>query len=327
MKGDKLTSFEDLGRALDLPAVDHSLLNTRVQTRKRAAKGPADASRAGRKVQEWLIPVLAQNFRDNLARGSATAAPRGLEQVIRRLSPEQYAVLVTRVILNQLYRPAIGAGRKKQRGHPTPAVELRFVFGPPPARRAGICRPRQRRRNAKTHPRQGTPLPEAWNHSKRANLAAKRSALGKLKGMDLGKFRTLDWTNRECARAGDWLLVVTRDDLLVEDGCGAIDLASDLRDAIDELAEALVFSHPVYMPMLTRPPDWTSWRTNYDKHISATFVRARDPETEAAIKAAFDDGSVYAACGGHQRAATCAAQGQRRHDPAAGKVRRRRISA
>jgi hypothetical protein len=71
------------------------------QTRRRAAKGPTDVSAAGRQVQALLIPVLAQNFRDALAKDSAKVAPRGLEQVLRRLSPEQYAALALRVILNQ----------------------------------------------------------------------------------------------------------------------------------------------------------------------------------------------------------------------------------
>jgi DNA-directed RNA polymerase len=46
------------------------------------------------------------------------------------------------------------------------------------------------------------------------------------------------------------------------------------------------------MPALTTPLDWTSWRTRYDGYISATFVKTSDPETEAAIKAAFDNGSI-----------------------------------
>jgi hypothetical protein len=98
-------------------------LDTLARTRERAGKGPVADSRAGRQLQARIIPVLAENFRNAMEVGSVP--PRGMEQVLRRLSPEQYAAIVLRVLLNQVYRPHVGAEqiKKKKRGL-KPPVEL-----------------------------------------------------------------------------------------------------------------------------------------------------------------------------------------------------------
>jgi hypothetical protein len=65
-----------------------------------------------------------------------------------------------------------------------------------------------------------------------------------------------------------------------------------VRAAFNELAEDLVFTHPLYMPSLVQPPDWTEWRTEYEGRINATFVKTNDPQTEAEITRAIDNRSI-----------------------------------
>src|SRR5262249_41502150 len=63
--------------------------------------------------------------------------------------------------------------------------------------------------------------------------------------------------------------------------------------AVEELREELAFARPYYLPHDKPPPDWIDWRTEYgDNRVSATFVRDEHPDTVAAVKAAFADGSI-----------------------------------
>jgi hypothetical protein len=127
--------------------------------------------------------------------------------------------------------------------------------------------------------------------SKKKGITPKQAA--QAKHIALGKFRRVDWTNKECAQAGDWLIAITHlNDLFVEDGRGGLEIASEVRVAFDEFAEDLVFKQPLYMPSLTEPAPWTSWRTEYDGRISATFVSTNHPKTIEAVKAAFADDSI-----------------------------------
>ena len=80
-----------------------------------------------------------------------------------------------------------------------------------------------------------------------------------------GKFRTIEWSNAECAQAGDTLLhLALLHSMLEEDGKGGLVLVGEIRAAYDELAEMLIFDDPLYAPSLVEPPPWTSWRTTYD---------------------------------------------------------------
>src|SRR5262245_18921960 len=111
-----MKSFAEL-----IPAV----LDTRTRTREREGRGPAADSLAGRRLQAQIIPVLAENFRKALKAGSEWAPPRGLEQVLRRLKPDQYAALAVRVLLNQVY----GRPQKRSRRALKPSIELRRRLG------------------------------------------------------------------------------------------------------------------------------------------------------------------------------------------------------
>jgi DNA-directed RNA polymerase len=111
----------------------------------------------------------------------------------------------------------------------------------------------------------------------------KHAALGRL------KFRRVDWTRAECAQVGDWLW-----DALAEMSCFDKDergfpcFHADHKAAMGKLAEEVLYDHPLYKPKLTEPPAWTSWRVECPGDIAATFVKANDPETVEAIKAAFE---------------------------------------
>jgi hypothetical protein len=115
---------------------------------------------------------------------------------------------------------------------------------------------------------------------------SKHAALARL------KFRRVDWTN-ECARVGDWLW-----DCLAEMACFDTDargfpcFRADHKAALDKLAEAVLFDHPLYKPKLFEPPAWADWRVECLGDIGATFVKTNDPETIQAIKAAFAEAAA-----------------------------------
>src|SRR5262245_32565304 len=199
------------------------------ETRRRAGKGPFADSLAGRELQKRLISVLASNYRKKVF-----PPPRGLEQVLRRLKPDQYALIALRTLLNRVY------GRKDD--------DLSGLK-PPVALRLSL----------------GRVLRDELEFV--GLLAAKKYVRARRPGMArrvaLEKFRRLEWTNAECARAGDWLIKVTNlDDLIIERG-DRLEIDPEIKAAFDGLAEDLVFTHPLYVPMLSPPSDWTGWRINY----------------------------------------------------------------
>jgi hypothetical protein len=173
------------------------LLNTKARTRDRFGKGPFSTQQIGREaLRLWVLP-LAEYLQTK-------TPPKGLEQVLRGLKPEQLAYLALRAILDRIYA---GWGLRKRRG------ELEF---------AGLLAAKK------------------WVKAARNKHAA------------LGKFRRIDWTNRECAQAGDWLWACLADlDCFDEDERGFPKIAEDHKAALDALAEELVFKHPLYMPLLT----------------------------------------------------------------------------
>jgi hypothetical protein len=264
------------------------ILDTRAQTREWFERGPFSTAPIGRELLKRIIPALADNIRAAIEAGSDTAPPRGLEQVLRLTNPEELAFMALRTLLNQAYAER-GLGpdrdaRKRKRKRKNP-----------PKNRAMAFRLELGRILRDELEFAGLLAAKKWvlakgRPSQKEGISAQDAA--QAKHAALAKFRRIDWTNKECAQAGDWLIGVTDlKDLFVIDGDG-IRIVDELAAAIDELAEDLVFKHPLYMPLLTEPPPWTSWHTEYDDKISATFVKTNDPETVEAVKAAFADGSV-----------------------------------
>src|SRR5262245_6263838 len=118
--GENVKSFEELGRALGRSG-DDLVPDTRTETRRKASKGPFADSIAGRELLARLIPVLAANYRKAVSR-----PPRGLERVLRRLKPEQYALIALRTLLNRVYARR---DRKDDLDGLKPPVALRLSLG------------------------------------------------------------------------------------------------------------------------------------------------------------------------------------------------------
>jgi DNA-directed RNA polymerase len=195
--------------------------------------------------------------------------PRGLEQVLRGLTPEQLAYLGLRAILDRIHA---GWNLRKRNG------KLRKVKSNPNM----LFRLELGRMVRNELEFAGLLAAQKWVKAARNKHAA------------LGKFRRIDWTDAECAKVGDWLWDCLAElDCFDEDERGFPKFADDHKAALDDLAEKLVFTHPLYMPLLREPPAWTAWRVDHDDRISAVFVKTKgDLETEAAIRAAFADGSI-----------------------------------
>lgn len=236
------------------------VLNTQARTRERFERGPFSTQEVGlAALREW-VPPLAKY----LQKGKP---PKDFEY-IRSLKPEQLAFLALRAISDRIHA---GWNLRKRDGtlrKGTPGMRFRLELG-----RA------------------------VRDELEFAGLLAadkKRVKASRNKHAALGKFRSVDWTDREHAQVGDWLWAALDEvSCFDKDEWGYPKIADDHKAALDALAEELVFKHPLYMPLPSEPPPWTSWRVEYDDRISATFVQAKgDRETEKAIVAAFEDGSI-----------------------------------
>jgi len=183
--------------------------------------------------------------------------PRGLEQVLGGLSHRQLAAMALRSILDRIH-----AGWDTEAKNPAGLFTLEL---------GRVVR----------------------NELEFAGLlAAKRWVKAGNKHARLGKFRRVDWTNKECARCGDWLWDALAElPCFDEDERGLPCIQAEHKAAIDAFAEAHLFDHPLYRPSLTAPDPWTGYRMPR-AGIETAFVAARDPETVKALEAAFADGSI-----------------------------------
>lgn len=264
------------------------ILDTQAQTRVRFEKGSFTTTPIGRELLKRIIPALADNIRAANEAGSDTAPPRGLEQVLRLKNPEELALMALRTLLNQAYderglgpnRDAKKRKKKRKNAPKNPEMVLRLEIG-------RILRDELEFA--------GLLAAKNWvlatgRSSRKRGISAADAA--RAKHAALAKFRRVDWTNKECAQAGDWLIEISDlKDLFVIDG-RSVKIVDELQAAIDELAEELVFRHPLYMPSLSEPAPWTGWRTEYDDKIKATFIKTNHPEAVEVVKAAFANGSI-----------------------------------
>jgi hypothetical protein len=254
------------------------VLDTRARTLERLADqgsyGPA-----ARALLARIIPPLAAHLK-------AIKPPLGLEQVTRALSFEQFALLVSRPLLNQIYAQwEQGPDRAEKKKKPK-RPKYRRKGHKPPSKRRPFCQ--QVGRMLRDELEYAGLLQVGYlGHGKRRVRAARN------KHAVLGKFRSIDWDNTECARAGDWLVSATEVlDCFVLDKDGLPTIAPDHMAEMDALTEELVFKHPLYMPVLTEPAPWTDWRNQHGDGISTTFIKTDHPEAIEAVKQAFADGSI-----------------------------------
>jgi hypothetical protein len=266
-----LRSFEELGAALgrdcaNVTRLEESpALDTEAATRAKVEKAPLSVQKVGREALKLWIDPLA----DYLASKDAPKPPRGLEQVLRDLSHEQLAFLALRSIMDQIHfgwdkrRDRRKKGGKRKVRDPDwlfclelgEAVRDELEF-------AGLL------------------VAKDWVKApkKRAGQHAR-----------LGKFRRVDWTRPHCTQVGSWLWnCLSQMDCFDEDGRGYPCFHPDHKADLDKLAEEVLLGHPLYKPRLVEPPAWTAWRVECPGDIGATFVKASDPETVEAIKAAFE---------------------------------------
>jgi hypothetical protein len=231
------------------------ILDTQARTREKFGKGPLSTQVIGRALLEGWVPPLASYM-------ATQRPPRGLETVIRKLSSEQLAFLALSAILNQIHMgwDVRRRGKKKKRVK-NPDMLFRLELGRAVRDElefAGLLR----------------------GGAGKAYISAAEDKAGRR--IRLGAFRKLEWTDAECARAGDWLWdCLAQMDCFDEDERGFPKIADDHKAAMDELTDELVFKHPLYQPSLMEPPPWTAWRTEYDDRISAIFVRTNDLKTVA----------------------------------------------
>ena len=102
------------------------------------------------------------------------------------------------------------------------------------------------------------------------------------------KFLKPEWSDEELVRAGEWMIqCAAMVGYFENDERGLPAIRPQWQAAIDEIAAEMLYHAPVHLPHLSPPPDWTGWQNNYADGTHATFVCGGQPETRAAIEAAF----------------------------------------
>jgi DNA-dependent RNA polymerase len=264
----KLQSLEQLGEALGFARAnvtrleENPVLDTMASTRAKVEKAPYSVQKVGREALKlWIEPLAGYLAKEE--------PPRGLEQVLRDLSHEQLALLGLRSIMDQIHfgwdkrKDRLKKGGKRQVKNPD--MLFRLELGQAVRDELEFA---------------GLLVAKAW--VKASKKKASRHA-------KLNEFRRVDWTRRQCARVGDWLWnCLAQLSCFDEDEHGYPRFHAEHKAALDKFAEEVLFTHPLYKPRLTEPPAWTAWRMECPGDIGATFVKASDPETIEAIKAAFD---------------------------------------
>jgi hypothetical protein len=266
------------------------------------ARGEGPYSPACLGLLAKAIPALAQSLK-------RTAPPRGLEQVIRRLSDNQLAFLVLRALLNRIYA-GWDRARKKEKKRPgkwgprSPRAEFCQDVGAmlrDELELAGLLQERlatlkAERVQAKLEGRKARKLLTAADYIVAAGKPSKTKTpaqAARAKRAVLGKFRQLDWTPPQCARAGDWLVAAAMKlDCFDVDDRGLPIIAPDHKAALDEFAEDEIYRRPAYRPVLEEPAPWTGWVHEHPGRLQAPFIKADYPETVEAVQAAWANGWI-----------------------------------
>src|SRR5215470_8145557 len=161
-----LRSFQELACEMDTYREDQ-ILDTRAATVAKAAREPFSVSKAGREaLKRWIDPLAAY-----LAKRKP---PKGLEQVLRKLTRRQLAAMALRSILDRIH-----AGWDTEVKNPAGLFTLELG-------------------RAIRNELEFAGLLAAKKWVKAGKDAGSRHAR-------LGNFRRIDWRDRECARCGDWL--------------------------------------------------------------------------------------------------------------------------
>jgi hypothetical protein len=256
--------FYALGLLANVPRLERNpdILDTQIATQAKAEKAPYSVRPEARAALAlWIEPLAA-----DLAKHKP---PKGLETVLRGLSRDQLAFMALRSLLDRIHRGWSDDRHKERPKAKNPTIVFRIELG-----------------RAVRDELEFAGL-----------LAAKRWVKDGKPGADrqirLGKFRRVDWGRAECFLVGNWLWSALAEmSCWDEDEHGFPCIHADHKAALDELAKDHLYDHPLYKPKLEEPPKWTSWRMECPDDVGATFVKADDPKTQDAIKAAFEDGSI-----------------------------------
>ena len=231
----------------------------RRERNRKGRKRPFATTDLGRRVLGQIIPPLA----DYIASGQRPP-PHGLETVARQVPHDELALIAVAALLNKIdtgWNPKDKSARLK----------ICLAIGNDLRDQLEVRRLLEECPDAHTY----------VMHAKSRQRAILR-------------FRRLDWSQPDLTHAGGWLLdcAVCFSDFFELDERRFPRIAPEHQAAVDRLREELIDAYPYYLPLLAPPPDWKSWRTHYERRISATFVRDNHPDMVAEIKAAFADGSM-----------------------------------
>jgi len=260
------------------------ILDTEAATRAKVQKAPYSVRPEARAALGLWIEPLARYLAQH-------KPPKGLETVLRGLSREQLALMALRSLLDRIHRGWSDDRHKERPKAKNPTMLFRVELGRAVRDElefAGLLGERRKLRReekilAKAEGREPHKIMTAANYVEAARN--RRAALG--------KFRRVDWGRAECFLVGNWLWSALAEmTCWDEDEHGFPCIHADHKAALDKFAEDHLYDHPLYKPRLEAPPRWTSWRMECPGDIAATFVKADDPKTQDAVKAAFEDGSI-----------------------------------
>jgi DNA-directed RNA polymerase len=246
-------------------------MDERARTRRRFDRQnrgrPFTATAAGRSLLADAVPTLAAY----MASEEAPKPPRGLGAVIRHLPRETLALVALDAFINRVVDGWEWHDESAE-------MKLAMEVG------------RDLRDECEM---QRLLEPDTVDHT--------RVMASSNRGQALWRYRTLDWGNDKLVRAGAWLIQCAAaldifDTEYRRVGRNILEfpkIADGHWEAIEALREELALKRPYYLPHTKPPPDWTSCRSEYgDDRMPAPFVRDQNPDTVAAVRQAFEDGSI-----------------------------------
>jgi DNA-directed RNA polymerase len=219
----------------------------------------------GRKVTADLFLAPLTEFLSGKYDEKPDPPPRWLSPLICDLAPEKLALMALAPLLDSIYRGWEG------RDLDSAEMLLKLKIG--------------------AELRDRLALEKHLASDDKADRAAAKEALKT--GEGVYKFLPSEWTNEDCVRAGHWLMQCALSlDYFTYEEDGFPGIAPAWQNEVDRIREDMLRRDPVLLPHISPPPDWTGPIAKYDARLEARFVRDWRPETQQALKEAFEDGSI-----------------------------------
>jgi hypothetical protein len=211
------------------------------------------ADPAGRKSLSGLVPPLSA-----LIESGIVSPPKGVEDVVRQLSPEQIALCALVSLLNCIARP-----RERGKRLTIQQIEMRM----------------------------GRSLADFMEHER---LLKSKSKAARIFAKAIRKRRTprwflkSDWTEEKIQPTGFWLLqCALKTEYFGHDDDFYPIILPKWQAHFDAIAKEVREWDQSRRPLLMQPPDWTRWQTKYPDGQSATFIRSWRPGLKEAITPEF----------------------------------------